>query len=108
MGAGGLPSGGVSKRIGRVGSLPRYGVKPNSRIDLYTEYGKRIQSRWYDCNGIAFRNRDYGDTKFGTHDHVWSPYTEVYVDEYGNIAATIKRCTDHLPSDFIRYPSDEE
>lgn len=45
MGAGGIPSGGVAKKYGRIGSLPRFGVKPNSRMDLYNENGVRVQSR---------------------------------------------------------------
>ena len=105
MGAGGIPSGGISIMVGRVGSLPRFGAKPNSRIDLYNENGVRIQSRWYDCNGIAFRNRDYTETKFGIHDHLWSKYTETYVDDSGVIRANIERFTKHLPSDYINYPS---
>lgn len=108
MGAGGISSGGVSKMIGKVGCLPRFGGKPNSRIDLYNSAGKRIQSRWYDHNGIAFRNRDYTDTKYGVHDHLWSTYTETYVDEYGVIMAHIRRITNHLPSDDANYPSDTE
>lgn len=106
MGAGGIPSGGVTIAVGKVGSLPRFGAKPNSRMDLYNENGVRVQSRWYDYNGIAFRNRDY---LYGTsHDHVWSAYTETYIDENGHIAAIIIRGTEHLPSDYINYPSDEE
>ena len=58
MGSGGLPSGGVTKMYGRVGSLPRFGAKANSRIDLYIRDGKRVQSRWYDHNGIVIRNRE--------------------------------------------------
>ncbi|MCI9459037.1 MAG: hypothetical protein HFJ21_01070 [Clostridia bacterium] len=107
MGAGGIPSGGVSKIYGRLGSLPRFGAKPNSRIDLYNENGVRIQSRWYDSNGIVFRNRDYTDTAYGVHDHLWSTYTVTYVDEFGVIKADIMRSTDHLPSDYFNFPSDE-
>ncbi len=64
-------------------------------------------SRWYDHNGIAFRNRDYTETEFGIHDHTWSECTETYIDEEGNIAAIIMRGTKHLPSDYINYPSEE-
>ena len=76
MGAGGLPSGGVTKRYGRIGDLPRFGVKPNSRIDLYNFEGIRIQCRWYDAYGNAIRNRDFahsnpkGNHTF-PHDHNW-------------------------------------
>lgn len=107
MGAGGIPSGGVAKKHGRVGSLPRFGVKPNSRMDLYNENGVRVQSRWSDHNGIAFRNRDYTETQFGIHDHLWSTYTETYIDENGIVKAYIKRGTEHLPSDYINYSSEE-
>ena len=108
MGAGGIPSGGVTKRYGRVGSLPRFGAKPNSRTDLYNENGVLVQQRWYDHNGIAFRNRDYSETKFGVHDHLWSSYTETYIDKNGIVKADIERGVDHLPADYINYPSDEE
>lgn len=107
MGAGGIPSGGVSKMYGRVGSLPRFGAKPNSRIDLYNNNGVRVQSRWYDCNGIAFRNRDYTETEYGVHDHIWSTYISTFIDKNGVIAAIIIRGTEHLPSDYLNYPSDE-
>ena len=107
MGAGGIPSGGVTKAIGKVGSLPRFGAKPNSRTDLYNENGVLVQQRWYDHNGIAFRNRDFSETKFGVHDHLWSSYTETYIDKNGIVKADIERGTDHLPSDYINYPSDE-
>lgn len=107
MGAGGIPSGGITQQIGRVGSLPRFGAKPNSRVDLYNEKGVRVQSRWYDHNGIAFRNRDYGETEYGVHDHTWSQYTETFIDKKGNLAADIERSTDHEPADCIHYPSDE-
>ncbi|MCI8434453.1 MAG: hypothetical protein HFK10_00615 [Clostridia bacterium] len=107
MGAGGIPSGGITKRFGRIGSLPRFGAKPNSRIDLYNYEGKRIQSRWYDANGIAFRNRDYnhgGQCDF-PHDHTWSAYRETYIDENGNIAAYIFRSEEHEAPDFFHYPA---
>lgn len=110
MGAGGIPSGGVAKIKGKMGSLPRFGVKPNSRIDLYNEEGKRIQSRWFDSNGIAFRNRDYDYTGLCEfpHDHLWSPYNETFFDKNGDVAAFIVRGRDHIASDYINYPSDEE
>lgn len=105
MGAGGIPSGGVSINVGRVGSLPRFGAKPNSRMDLYNENGVRVQSRWYDHNGIAFRNREYTETKHGVHDHFWTIYSETYIDEDGYIAAFINRIKKHEPADYINYPS---
>lgn len=105
MGAGGIPSGGILIQVGKVGSLPRFGAKPNSRMDLYNENGVRTQSRWYDCNGIAFRNRDYTETKYGIHDHFWTAYIETFIDEDGNIAALITRLKKHEPVDYINYPS---
>lgn len=58
MGGGGVPNGGVTiVEISEQRSLKPTG-KPNSRTDLYVN-GKRKQSRWYDHNGKAIRNRDY-------------------------------------------------
>ena len=40
--------------------------KPNSKSDRYRN-GIKVQSRWYDSNGKAVRNRDYkqgGNVKF--------------------------------------------
>lgn len=106
MGAGGIPSGGITKTYGRMGSLPRFGAKPNSRMDLYNDRGERVQSRWFDHNGIACRNRDYGEGAFGVHDHIWSTYSETYIDGNGVITAFIERGKDHLPADFIHYPTE--
>ena len=36
------PSGGISKSVGRLGSLPRRST-PNTRIELYEEHGNLIQ-----------------------------------------------------------------
>lgn len=75
MGGGGVPSGGVTiVYLKGHGSLPPIG-KPNSRVDLYIDDRKK-QSRWYDFEGRAMRNRDYfhqnGDnTHFFPHDHIW-------------------------------------
>ena len=101
MGSGGLPSGGVTKMYGRVGSLPRRGVKPNSRIDLYNDNEVRIQCRWYDHNGDAMRNRDFvhsnpkGDHKF-PHDHNW-------IYENGEL----HRIPKNLEPDYDRFNSRE-
>lgn len=76
MGAGGVPNRTVEKVIGRSGDLPARAAKPNSRWDLYTYEGDLIQSRWFDENGNAIRNRDYKhqnvflNHKF-PHDHSW-------------------------------------
>ena len=105
MGSGGLPSGGVTKVYGRIGSLPRFGAKANSRIDLYIRDGKRVQSRWYDHNGIVIRNRDYSETKYGIHDHLWSPYTETY-NENGILKAKTERDIHHIAPDYQHYPSE--
>ena len=68
MGGGGVPSGGVTiVEIFGQRSLKPTG-KPNSRTDLYVN-GKRKQSRWYDQNGKAIRNRDYFHQD-GDHTHV--------------------------------------
>ena len=69
MGSGGVPNRGVEKTYDR--SLQSKG-QPNSRIDRYKD-GNKVQSRWYDENGKAIRNRDYahgGDMNF-PHDHDW-------------------------------------
>ena len=75
MGSGGVPSGGTYNFYGRVGSLSRTG-KPNSRVDLF-QNGEKIQSRWYNAEGKAKRNRDFkhGDgsnTHTFPHDHNWT------------------------------------
>ncbi len=72
MGAGGVPNRGVYKTYDR--SLKPTGT-PNSRIDRYKN-GKKVQSRWYDENSKAIRNRGYahgGDVDF-PHDHNWRWY----------------------------------
>lgn len=76
MGGKGTPSRGVSVVIGRRGSLPIIGI-PNSRSDLCLYHGGPIvQSRWYDSEGKALRNRDYDHqdahhTHEFPHDHQW-------------------------------------
>ncbi len=108
MGAGGLPSGGVVKIHGKVGSLPRFGAKPNSRIDLYNDRGVRVQSRWYDKNGIACRNRDYSHTKYGVHDHLWSSYNQIFINSMGIKYAYIERQKSHIVPDYEGFPSEEK
>ncbi|MDD4154602.1 MAG: hypothetical protein PHT30_04265 [Bacilli bacterium] len=67
-------SGGI-ERFDDVPSLKPTG-KPNSIAILYKK-GQKIQSRWYDANGRAQRNRDYtdhGNSKqhpIVPHDHPW-------------------------------------
>ena len=74
MGGGGATSGGTYVRVDG-NRLDKEG-KPNSRYDLYVG-GKKKQSRWYDHEGKAIRNRDYfhqdpkGDIPF-PHDHPWN------------------------------------
>ena len=80
MGSGGVPNRTIIRVDGRSGDLPTKGVKPNSRYDLYFN-GKKIQSRWYDENGRAVRNRDYihqDPLKNHTfpHDHLWNWKTD--------------------------------
>lgn len=71
------PSGGIDKKVGRIGSLKATG-DPNTRIDLYDENGDLIQQRWYGPDGRATWNRDWKHKdsnpqkphKF-PHDHPW-------------------------------------
>ncbi len=72
MGSGGVPNRTIEITYER--NLKPTG-KPNSRKDRYNKNGKKIQSRWYDENGNAVRNRDYlhssrEGVKF-PHDHDW-------------------------------------
>ena len=76
MGSGGVPNRTIVRVDGRSGDLPTSGVKPNSRYDLYVN-GRKIQSRWYDAQGKAVRNRDYfHQDPFNNHtfphDHNWN------------------------------------
>lgn len=75
MGSGGVPSRSVIVVNGRHGDLPTRGAKPNSRYDLYV-YGQKIQSRWFNSEGKAVRNRDYSHQNAHAnhnfpHDHNW-------------------------------------
>ena len=100
MGAGGMPSGGVVIVHSEHQGLPSKTEHINSRYDLYVD-GKRKQSRWYDSNGLAVRNRDYfhenpkGDHKF-PHDHKWE-----------RVNGRPKRISTNLDPDYINYNSDE-
>lgn len=90
MGAGGVPNYGVEKVNDR--NLKRTG-KPNSRVDRYKD-GKKMQSRWYDENGRAIRNRDYshnGNLDF-PHDHSWT-----WNDDNG------VRGVEHLAPDYDNF-----
>ena len=74
MGAGGVFNRGVVRLDGRRGDLPTKGAKPNHRYDLYVN-GEKVQSRWFDKNGRAIRNRDFNhqDSHHNhtfPHDHV--------------------------------------
>lgn len=77
MGAGGVPNRTIISVDGRSGDLPTKGAKPNSKYNLY-ENGKLKQSRWFDENGKAVRNRDYFHQDRGNHtfphDHEWKWY----------------------------------
>lgn len=72
MGAGGVPNRTVEVSYER--RLEPTG-KPNTRVDRHSPRdGKKLQSRWYDKNGHAIRNRDYTSNNGKTdipHDHVW-------------------------------------
>lgn len=72
MGSGGVPNRGIEISYER--SLKPTG-KPNTRIDRYKN-GKLVQSRWYDKDGKAERNRDYEhqdahNNHTFPHDHTW-------------------------------------
>ncbi|MDD4415110.1 MAG: hypothetical protein PHR14_11325 [Oscillospiraceae bacterium] len=72
------PSGGINPSIvGRVGqNIPDNKGNPNSRTDMFDEYGDPIQSRWYGPDRHAIWDRDFqhhdnrGTHKF-PHDHSW-------------------------------------
>lgn len=75
MGAGGVPNRTIERINARSGDLPTKSTKPNSRYDLYVN-GIKIQSRWYDNNCRAIRNRDYAhqdsnNNHIFPHDHIW-------------------------------------
>lgn len=72
MGSGGVPNRTIEVSYERRLKLT---AKPNTRVDRYSRRdGKILQSRWYDKNGKAERNRDYttnnGKEKV-PHDHTW-------------------------------------
>ena len=76
MGAGGVPNRTIVRIDGRHGGLPSRDAKPNSRYDLYVK-GRKEQSRWFDKNGFAIRNRDYfhqdaHNNHTFPHDHIWN------------------------------------
>ena len=97
MGAGGASSGGTYvyhnlKKLKPTG-------KPNSRSDLYVN-GKLKQSRWYDYEGKAVRNRDYFHQNSGNlytfpHDHNW-----------GLVNGQWTRIKSHIEPDYVRFPED--
>ena len=98
MGAGGASSGGTYvKRVdGRFGDLDTHVATPNARYDLYIR-GKKVQSRWYDYNGNAVRNRDYyhQDAHHNhtfPHDHIW-----------GLVNNNWQRIEENLDPDYINY-----
>lgn len=96
MGAGGRTN--RSKEVSYERSLERIG-KPNSRTDRYKD-GKKVQSRWYDVNGRAERNRDYEhqnahENHFFPHDHTW------------DWSKNPPRGREPLPPDYINYPDDQ-
>ena len=111
MGAGGIPSGGVVIVKGKRGDLPIVTSHVNSRYDLYVN-GIRVQSRWFDANGFAIRNRDYDHQDAHSnhvfpHDHLWF-FKGYYIDKHGQIRARLERDdeTNMLNPDYINYPSD--
>lgn len=90
MGGACMPSGGVSDLAGSIGKMPMVG-KPNSRMDMYNEFGEKIQSRWFDWRGQPIYDRDFkhgnkgGIHKF-PHDHRWvngERQEEIEMDDSG-------------------------
>ena len=76
MGSGGVPNRTIIIVQGKRGDLPARGAKPNSRYDLYVN-GQKVQSRWYDSEGNARRNRDFNhqdahNNHTFPHDHKWN------------------------------------
>jgi len=93
MGSGGVPNRTVEISYER--SLEPTG-KPNTRVDRYSKRdGKKLQSRWYDKNGKAERNRDYSSNNGSAdnpHDHIWD-----WSKGYG------ERGREHLAPDYDNY-----
>ena len=101
MGAGGIPSGGIVIVHGRRGDLPTKTSHINSRYDLYVN-GVRVQSRWFDGNGLAIRNRDYDHQDAHNnhefpHDHGWQ-----------NVNGQPVRIPTNLDPDYENYNSNED
>ena len=73
MGSGGVPNRTIEISYER--NLKPVG-KPNTRVDRYSKKdGKKLQSRWYDNEGRAKRNRDYTSNNGKSaipHDHSWN------------------------------------
>lgn len=70
------PSGGKIDMVGRIGSLPRIGI-PNTRIDLYDEFGRLLQQGWYGPDGRIIWSRDHihgekGGIHEWPHDHYFN------------------------------------
>ncbi len=113
MGAGGIPSGGIVIVHGRRGDLPIVSSHINSRYDLYVN-GVKVQSRWFDANGFAIRNRDFDHQDAHNnhefpHDHRWYNKGE-YIDKHGQARILLIRDEEPDPAgpDYINYPTDEE
>lgn len=101
MGAGGIPSGGIVIVHGRRGDLPIKTSHINSRYDLYVD-GVKVQSRWFDANGSAVRNRDFNHQDAHNnhefpHDHKW----EI-------INGEPFRLPTNLDPDYVNFPVYEE
>lgn len=96
MGGDGVPKRTIIVIDGKRGDLPTRGAKPNSRYDLYVS-GQKVQSRWFDKNGMVTRNRDYGHQDAHNnhefpHDHNWS-----WDNEYP------ERVPQNLSPDYVNY-----
>ena len=96
MGAGGVPNRTIEIIEGRNGDLPVRGAKPNSRYDLYVNRQK-IQSRWYDGNGKAIRNRDF------THQDAHRNHNFPHDHNWRWINNKAIRIADNLEPDYERF-----
>lgn len=57
--------------------------KPNSKIEQYDDTGKLIRIRYYDENGIAYKDEDYTD--HGRPDRHKVPHTHIIIINDNNI-----------------------
>ena len=94
MGGGGATSGGTYVETQRRSLKPT--GKPNSRCDLYVG-GKKKQSRWYDYEGKAIRNRDY------FHQDAHHNHTFPHDHNWGWVNGRWQRIEENLEPDYVHY-----